>query len=58
MHQSTFAVRQVSTGNWVVDATSKSDARVTRLVGVYVSETAAARWITDHPAEWFEARVS
>lgn len=53
MHLSTYAARQLETGNWVIDATN-SVCVVHQLAGVFTHKTGADRWIVEHPAEFFK----
>ena len=55
MHRSTFAIRDADEG-WVIDATA-FDGKVKQLVGVYLEEVDAQRWITEHPPSWFKIKL-
>jgi hypothetical protein len=52
MHLSTFAIRKLGVGSWVVDATSNAGV-VRQLIGVFSKKAGATKWVADHPASWF-----
>jgi hypothetical protein len=56
MHTPTFAARQTAAG-WVIDATTANGA-IEQLLGLFISEDAATRWIADHPADWWKLRTA
>jgi hypothetical protein len=56
MQSSTFAPRNSDAG-WVIDATALN-GEVNQLVGVYLKEKDAMRWIAGHTPEWFKTHAS